>query len=314
MGVSAGKLNRIRNSGRTILALACLGCLLLALSACSDETEKPEVEPYPPPNPLLYEIANSNGEVEGWMLGTIHALPDGVVWRTPEIDHVASDADILVVEVASLRRSDALRQIFLELSQTGDLPPISERVSVEYRPDLETMLERSDLSRNRLRNTEDWGAAIMLAQVDAPGRPRNGVDRALIADFDGRDVRGLETARGQLGVFDTLAAQDQRDLLEGTIAEWAASRDDPERLLRAWLSGNAQVLERATTEGIMADSELHAALLVDRNNRWMDELLPILEAEPKPFIAVGAAHLFGPEGLTVMLEDAGYTLERLPAS
>ncbi|MFN9631956.1 MAG: hypothetical protein ACK554_00350, partial [Erythrobacteraceae bacterium] len=42
----------------------------------------------PPPSPLLYESASADGAVEGWMLDTIHALPPGTKWRTPEIARV----------------------------------------------------------------------------------------------------------------------------------------------------------------------------------------------------------------------------------
>ena len=46
--------------------------LALALAGCSDAPG--EEAAGPPPNPLLYEIASADGAVEGWMLGTIHAL------------------------------------------------------------------------------------------------------------------------------------------------------------------------------------------------------------------------------------------------
>jgi uncharacterized protein YbaP (TraB family) len=298
-------------SGWAALAAAIILALLLALSACSSEKEASEVKPYPPPDPLFYEFANADGEVEGWLIGTIHALPEGVLWSTPEIDRVVGSADLLVVEVASLGQSDRIRQTFAELSRSPGLPAISDRVSSELRPDLETMVSRSNISRAHLRSAEDWAAAIMLSQVDAPGAPEHGVDRALIESFHGRDVRGLETAQSQLGIFDQLAADDQRELLEGTIEEWKASRDNPERLMRAWLVGDVRTLEEATSTGIMADQELRDALLVNRNKDWMKQLTPMLNEEPKPLVAVGAAHLVGPDGLVIMLEDAGFTVTRV---
>ena len=297
--------------GWTALVTALTLALMLALSACSSEREAAQEKPYPPANPLFYELANSDGEVEGWLLGTIHALHEGVEWRTPEIDRVVDEADLLLVEVAGLGQSDTIRRTFLELSQTAGLSPIEERVAAQLRPDAEAIVTQSNFSRAHLRTTEDWAAAIMLSQVDAPGEPKYGVDRAVIADFEGRRVRGFETAESQLGIFDRLAADDQRTLLEGTIEEWSSSKDNPERLLRAWLSGDTQVLEDATSEGIMADPELRAALLVDRNSDWMRQLRPMLDNDPQPLIAVGAAHLVGSDGLVAMLQKQGYTVTRL---
>lgn len=300
--------------GWTALAAGLLLSLLLVLAGCSDAQDTIEGEPYPLANPLFYELANADGEVEGWLLGTIHALPDGVSWRTPAIERASQEADILAVEVANLGQSDAIRQVFIELSQSPGLAPLDERVSPELRPYLDTMIARMNTSRAILRTSEDWAVAIMLARVDAPGSPENGVDRALIAEFGSRRVLGLETAQSQLGIFDALAAEDQRELLEGTITEWADSNDNPHSLMRSWLTGDIAALEAATTQGIMADPELREALLVGRNRQWMQELTPLLEDDPKPLIAVGAAHLVGPKGLVAMFEEAGYTARLLPAS
>ncbi|KEO91384.1 hypothetical protein EH31_01600 [Erythrobacter longus] len=309
---SASAADLTCQSARAVLAFA-LVLLLLAIAACSEEQKTDEVEPYPPPNPLFYELANADGEVEGWLLGTIHALPEGVSWRTAQIDRVVEEADFLAVEVASLGKGDTVRQAFLELSQSPGLRPIEDRVAPDLRPDLDAMVARLNTSRAILRSSEDWAAAIMLAQVDAPGDPQYGVDRALIAQFSDREVIGFETARTQLGIFDQLAPQDQRELLEGTVEDWAASKANPERLLRAWLSGDEKTLEAATIEGIMADPELRDALLVQRNSSWMAQLAPKLNEMPRPLIAVGAAHLVGPDGLVTMLKAQGYTVRRLPA-
>lgn len=308
-----------RKSGRSALGVVALcAALAVLLSACGGETqhapqETAQTGSFPPADPPLYEIARQDGAVEGWLLGTIHALPSGVEWRTEAITQVVDKADLLLVEVKRLDRPEETARAFAELSQTSGLPPLSDRVSAQLRPDLEAMIAKSDFSSSNFVGVEDWASALMLAQVDAPGDPRNGVDRALIADFAGRDIRGFETARSQLGIFDRLAPEDQRVLLSVTVQEWADTSRTRDRLLRAWLRGDTAALEAASVEGIMADPEIRAALLVERNTAWMERLSPMLEQEPMPLIAVGAAHLLGPDGLVAMLGDAGYSVRRLQA-
>ncbi|MEP1420310.1 MAG: TraB/GumN family protein [Erythrobacter sp.] len=301
-----------RPARHTALAFT-LVLALFAITACSEEQKIGEVEPYPPPNPLIYEIANADGEVEGWLLGTIHALPKGVFWRTVAIEEVTERSDLLLVEVADLGASDDVADTFAELSYTPGLDPIDQRLNPALQSQLELMLASSDFSASSFVDVEDWASAIMLAQIDAPGEPRFGVDRAIISEFEGRPVRGFETARSQLGIFDTLAADDQRTLLEGTIKEWASSRENPGRLLRAWIAGDVGPLEKATTDGIMADPELRDALLVNRNKDWVTQLLPVLATDQKPLVAVGTAHLVGADGLPAMLEQHGYTAKRVIA-
>ncbi|UAB77112.1 TraB/GumN family protein [Erythrobacter sp. SCSIO 43205] len=288
-----------------------LAAFVFSLSACGDRAETDPSPTYPEASPLLYEISSEGGVVEGWMFGTIHALPEGVEWRTAEIDRVIDEADVLMVEVASLGQSDDVRQAFLELSRSPGLPPVNERVSLEIRPDLEAMVARSGLSRAHLRASEDWAAAIMLSQVDAPGDPELGVDRVLIAQFNGRKVKGFETAREQLGIFDQLSPSVQRTLLEETVRDWASSRGERKRLITAWLSGDVPQLEEVTTSGIMDDPELRAALLTNRNDNWIAPITQALEKEPLPLIAVGTAHLIGAQGLAAQVQEHGYTVRRV---
>lgn len=284
--------------------------LLLVATGCSDVPDEPAADAAPPA-PLLYEIASADGSVEGWMVGTIHALPAFVKWRTPAIGKVADDADLLVVEVGNLSGGDAGPSIYLSLAQSPGLPLIEQRLPPELRPQLAALLSRGGIKADELASSETWAAALTLARIDAPGDPANGVDRALIAEFSSRRLRELEGLRGQLSIFDRLPEAQQRAMLAAVVRESAASDRDPERLQRAWLKGDAATIEASTREGILADPVLREALLTARNRRWANALAPMLAETPRPLIAVGAAHLVGPEGLAALLEAQGYRVRRL---
>ncbi|MFL0356659.1 TraB/GumN family protein [Erythrobacter sp. GH1-10] len=284
-----------------------LGFGALALASCSDAPDDPQ----PLPDPPVYEIVGADGAVEGWMLGTIHALPKGTGWRNPAIDKAIADADYLIVEIADLEDREAMAKAFSDLASTPGQPAIANRVGPEWRPALADAIARSDYSPDDFGSTETWAAALMLARVAATGDPASGVDRAIIREFSDREVREFEGAIDQLRVFDTLKEEDQQDLLEGVLAEIETSREEPGRLREAWLAGDEATLEEATRTGMMADPEIYEALLVQRNTRWLDMLVAQLEDAPRPLVAVGAGHLVGPDSLGAMLEERGYTVTRL---
>ena len=48
-------------------------------------------------------------------------------------------------------------------------------------------------------------------------------------------------------------------------------------------------------------------LLINRNKEWMKQL-PSIISKQSNFIAVGALHLAGPDGLVAQLKKAGYTV------
>ncbi len=287
------------------------GCFLgaLALAGCSEAPFGGE--PQPDPNPPLYEITNASGEIEGWMLGTIHALPDGLRWRTDAIESVIERADFAIVEVANLDDSTAIAATFAQLATTPRQPALSERVNSDLKAPLYELVAKSDYAEYDFSSTETWAAALMLARTQSTGDPANGVDRAIINDFSDRGVTELEGALGQLRIFDGLAEDDQRVLLEGVVIEASDPDSNPAQLRNAWLTGEETFLEEATRTGIMEDPEIHAALIVSRNSDWSDRLERTLKAAPRPLIAVGAGHLVGDDSLNVMLEKRGYTVRRI---
>ncbi|MFM7403275.1 MAG: TraB/GumN family protein [Erythrobacter sp.] len=283
---------------------------LLLLASCGD-APRDTAGDNPPPSPLVYEIASADGIAEGWLIGTIHALPSGTQWRTPAIARIIDEADLLVVEIAGLENGSAIASTFAALARTRGQPLLAERLPPDLRPQLETLIERGSLNEASFADTETWAAAIALARVDATGDPANGVDRALIEAFSGRPVRELEGAPAQLAIFDRLTEAQQRTMLASVVRESERTRKDPTRLQRAWLAGDSVVIEQSTQEGFLADPVLREALLTGRNRRWASALAPVLAKAPRPLIAVGTAHLVGPDGLAALLAAQGYRIRRL---
>lgn len=284
------------------LIIALLGCVWL--TACNGDGE--QTRDWPDPSPALNEVISPGGE-KGWLFGTVHALPDGVEWRTVILDQTLAQSGVLVVEIADLARG-APRGMFADLSETPGQKPLMMRVEPSERADLQKLLDRSGMDENDFSRTESWGAALMLANAIKAGDPANGVDLALIADAPG-EVIGLETWREQFGLFDTLSPAAQDDLLAAVALE--AENVSPDHLVEHWLTGNLHRLDEATDYGILGYPELKQKLLINRNARWTEEVAKLVESGDEPFVAVGAAHIVSIYGLVALLEERGYTIRRL---
>ena len=287
---------------------ALCAALVLLLAACSQQPDTAKAEG---PYPALWEIADANGAVEGWMFGTIHALPDHTKWRSPRLDAVMGQADMLVVEVANLEDGAELSRLFEQMAFDRPAGPIGDRIDPDLRDEFEALLVKAKVRRTYFDPMESWAAALALAQVAQSAKSENGADRALLAAFDKREVVELEGARGQLAIFDSLPEAEQRDLLNAVLEESRAYDDGIGTLAQAWLEGDTKRLTDLTRQGILADPELEDALLIRRNASWAAQVENLLSASEKPLIAVGAGHLLGEEGLPKKLEARGYTVRRI---
>ena len=287
-------------SNRGLFALL----LALALSACSRPAEV---------SPALWQVDGPQGQ-RAWLFGTIHALPDPVDWRSPRIEAAMAGADRLVMEIAAIENQAAIADEFARLDSTQGLPPLAERLPPADRPSLAALVKREKIDGRRLDRSESWAAALILAQVQqarSGSDSANGIDRAVADAMRGKPVAELEGAARQLGLFDALAEADQRQLLGFALAGAEDAGGETARLARAWGSGDMALLESETHQGMLADPELHEALLAARNRDWAGQIDALLRGGARPFVAVGAMHLAGPEGLPALLAERSWKVTRV---
>lgn len=289
-------------------SLTALGALLLA--ACS-AGQGGDDETSPPPSPALYEVMSAGGELEGWVFGTIHSLPDDTEWRTDALERAVQDAEVLVVEVAGLADGAAIAETFAELSYNDQTIPIRSRVPSDRHETLDALLDEAGISSVQLIHSDTWAAALSLARVTGTGDPENGADRWLISAFSGRPALELEGAEAQLGIFDALPEKEQRDLLLLVLEEFERGKEPARDLAEAWRLGRIEEIEEAGRRGLLSDPELREALLTQRNRDWVGKLDGIARVRPPMLVAVGAAHLPGEDGILALLEQRGYSIRRI---
>jgi uncharacterized protein YbaP (TraB family) len=131
----------------------------------------------------------------------------------------------------------------------------------------------------------------------------------------GKKVHGLETVAEQMGLFDGLSRKDQITLLEDTLDNLDTVAQMLDELQAAYLDRDLKRLMELN-EAAMRDSDpllaetFNRKVIVERNYRMAERMQPRLR-EGQQFIAVGALHLAGKEGLLNLLVERGYRLSRV---
>jgi len=275
---------------------------------------------------LLWKIEKDNGH-PSWLFGTIHIPLEGLTDFKPAIRAAFNASDRLVVE-----SSEILAASKLELSQRimpfaryeDDTRSFDSEFNQEEKDKLATLTAAIGIPYFAARHLKPWFLAMTLSIPPciqlAAIRGDLGVDAKLREDAlaEGKPVVGLETADEQIAAIASIdRAGFGADQILEIIHQGPAMIDDTMateiELYReerpAFITFLARKLPQFRTEA-EASTILENLLIHDRNLRMRDRLLPLL-MEGGSFIAVGAMHLIGEDGLVELLRRAGYTVTRV---
>ncbi len=280
-----------------VILLAPLGLL-----AC---TPQPEAA-----NPALWRVECPQDR-HAYLFGTVHALERPAQWRTDTVGQAWNDADLLLVEIIPDKDAKAQAAPFARLSKSPGHGLLSARVPAHQRPELAKLLTKHGLSDKQFDQIETWAAALMIAQAETWHlNSAYGIDKAVLEAAGDKRIEELEGTEPQLRIFDGLPESEQRDLLSIIVEDATANHDEAADLAKAWRTGDMATITKETERGMLADPELRHALLTNRNQRWTTRILSTMQQGHRPFIAVGAAHMAGAEGLPALLEAKGCTVTR----
>lgn len=263
--------------------------------------------------PAMWQVGSGKRQII--IYGTVHALPQGADWFSPKAEAAFNKADAIVLEMVPPAELGELSGL---INQVGMLPapvPVADRIPADLRPRYAALIRRESVPWRALDAMKSWLAAITLVQLELLSvgiDPAAGVDVTLAARARsaGKRMIGLETARGQLELFDDLPEAEQRLLLASAVDESGRSATRIKALLDAWAAGDVARI-RADFDDSSLSPELEQRLFTRRNAAWVDWMKQALKQPGRYFMAVGAAHMDGPNSIIAMLQARGVKVRRV---
>jgi uncharacterized protein YbaP (TraB family) len=144
------------------------------------------------------------------------------------------------------------------------------------------------------------------------------VRRVQQAREQGKRVVALESMSGQMQILDSLPLELQSAMLQITVDDLASG--DVEgivaQMITAWRTGDMNTLgavllaEEQKLPDAMAE-QFHNRFLTERNIAMAGKIERMLRGGEKVFVAVGAMHMVGDDGLPAMLAARGLEVRRL---
>ncbi len=259
--------------------------------------------------PALWKVKRGDSVV--YLFGTVHLLPSDTDWRTPALEQALAASRSLTIELTdddAVTMQALVMQYGLDPShpQSGLLTPA---VNASLREAAQTAGVPGGV--NTLQVMRPWLAAITLSVaplIKAGLDPAHGVDKLLKAQMlaAGKPVHGLETSAEQIRFLADLPASVQLALLRSTLRDMAKGSSELHELIAAWKTGDNAAIARIEDEDLrQQEPQLYQRLLVERNEAWAGKINAMLQRPGTRFIAVGAAHLAGPDSVQAQLHKIG---------
>lgn len=125
-----------------------------------------------------------------------------------------------------------------------------------------------------------------------------------------KEIKGLETIMFQASVFDSIPYEWQARELIKNIDSLDVMKKEFNHLVSVYKEQKLDSVAILTTESEFSEEKYGKILLSDRNKNWAGQLDQIMK-NTSVFVAVGAGHLPGREGLIELLRKKGYKVEPL---
>jgi len=255
---------------------------------------------------LLWKVSKE-GRQPSYVFGTIH-VSDPRITNLPEtVETALKNSDIFVMEVLPTPE-EALS--LAQMMFYADGTTLKDYLDDDLFNRIAKVLSNFQLPIEAVSVMRPWAAFLLM---NYPADNTMPLDLVLfeIAMSQGARTIGLETLSEQGAVFSEMSLDDQFRLLLDTVCNYDLVMQDIEEMKRLYLKKDLNGLLNAGTQHAYADEpvykELNKRLLADRNKIMADRMQAVLQ-EGDAFIAIGALHLPGNEGVIDRLSQQGYKI------
>lgn len=274
---------------------------------------------------LLYRISSNGLEKPSYIVGTYHLAPAKFV------DDIAGAREAM----------DAVEQVYGEVDMNDATAAQLTMLSAMMLPEGETITDHftaEEMERINAYMREVMGVDFnnpMIANQLGRFRPSVLAMQLIVMqymkmtpDFDamnliddyfqkearkvGKRVGGFETAEFQINLlYGSKSIEEECEELMEFVDNNAEALEQMQAMTDAYFSFDMKSINRLTEAELKSghmSAEEFAAMLTDRNNRWVEVMPQIMQEAPTLFV-VGAGHLPGNEGVLKLLKKAGYKVE-----
>jgi len=263
--------------------------------------------------PAMWVIRDKDSTI--YLIGTLHLLRHETEWNAARVTKTVTESTELWLEAVDMDDQARLMPIMAQYGVDRE-KTLSSKLNATQKEKLAKLAATYGVPMGILEPMQPWMAALMFAVIPlqkAGYDPKAGVDRLLKAqaEKEGDKIHGFETAEEQIRFFADLPESEQVAFLEEMLSDAEKGLAQLEKLAKAWMDGDNETLGNILVNEFKKEAPaIYEKFLVKRNIAWGEKIAGILKGSGVQQIAVGAAHLAGPDSLQVQLAKRGIKVER----
>ena len=285
--------------------------LLIIFFSCKAQPRQAKLIINKNENSLLWEVSGNGLAHPSYLFGTFHLMCKDDIHLSKQLKTALAQSDTVYMEMDMDDPSTMLGGLlFMNMKDGKTLeqlytPAEYKKVKAFFTDSLHTPI-------SFLQSMKPMLLEALLYPKLMPCKSVSGVEEELmkIAKQEKKEIKGLETMEFQASVFDSIPYAEQAKELLNAIDSLSSYKTMFDTMMNVYKSQRIDEIETLFNKSEFGMKDHQDILLNDRNKNWVKQL-KVITKTTNVFVAVGAGHLVGKEGLISLLRKEGYTVKPL---
>ena len=262
---------------------------------------------------LLWKVSGNGLTKPSYLFGTMHLLCADDIVLSDSLSQAIKNADNVYMEL-DMENMMEIMGALSHMTMRNDTT-LEDLLSTEEYEKVKNYFRDNPplLPFSMLETFKPLLATSMIMEQNSSGSCSNMISMEQLvlkeARKEGVKIKGIETAKFQMSIFDSIPYKFQAEQLLKMIEDGEKKDGSEMKLITdAYRSQDLSVIQEMTRTADLGIANFTDILLNNRNRNWAEKL-KILMTEKSLVVAVGAGHLPGDQGLINLLKKAGYKVE-----
>jgi uncharacterized protein YbaP (TraB family) len=263
-------------------------------------------------NTLLWEISGKGLSKPSYLFGTYHFADKGFIDTMKTVNEKLNAADAVVGELI-MDSSMAMKLLPYMMLKDKTLDQLF--TASEYQLIADYLKKEANFELKNFNLFKPMAVQTIIIQSSAPKtftESNPAIDQYFqdYGKLHHKQVLALETLEEQAEILFGGTLDRQKELLLKSVKDGEKDKKQSLKIYQLYIAQNLRGLEKFFTSDTSFTPDEMAKLLTNRNAKWITEL-PSMMQNKSLFIAIGAGHLVGKDGLIKGLQAQGYTVRPL---